>query len=103
LDSNNLTLINTKENNIELDSQGQAGSDINNHSNKYKLNGQGLFFSNNGGQTWNVGVGPSGINADYIKVGSLDAGKIKIVDNDFLYFYWDKDGIIALKEPSKDT
>jgi hypothetical protein len=49
LDSNNLTLINTKENNIELDSQGQAGSDINNHSNKYKLNGQGLFFSNNGG------------------------------------------------------
>ena len=103
LDSNNLTLINTKENNIELDSQGQAGSDINNHSNKYKLNGQGLFFSNNGGQTWNVGVGPSGINADYIKVGSLDAGKIKIVDNDFLYFYWDKDGIIALKEPSEDA
>jgi hypothetical protein len=58
-----------------------------------------LFFSNNGGQTWNTGVGPSGINADYIKVGSLDAGKIKIVDNDFLYFYWDKDGIVALREP----
>lgn len=100
LDNNNLTLLNTQEKNIELDSQGQQGSDINNHSNKYKLNGQGLYFSNNGGQSWNVGVGPSGINADYIKVGNLDAGKIKIVDNDYLYFYWDKDGIVALKQPS---
>lgn len=103
LDNNNLTLINTQENNIELDAQGQQGSDINNHSNKYKLNGQGLFFSNNGGQSWNVGVGPSGINADYIKVGNLDAGKIKIVDNDYLYFYWDKDGIVALRNPQNSS
>lgn len=103
LDSNNLTLINTQENNISLDAQGQAGSDINNHNNKYKLNGQGLLFSNNGGQSWNVGVGPSGINADYIKVGNLDVGKIKIVDGDYLYFYWDKDGIIALREPTETT
>lgn len=101
LDTNELTLLKTQENNISLDKEGQAGSDINNHSNKYKLNGQGLFFSNNGGQTWNVGVGPSGINADYIKVGTLDAGKVRIVDNDYLYFMWDKDGIVALRDPTK--
>jgi len=58
-----------------------------------------MFFSNNGGQSWEVGVGPSGINADYIKVGTLDAGKIKIVDNDYLYFLWDKGGIFSFREP----
>lgn len=99
LDNNDLTLLNTQENNISLDSTGQSGSDINNHANKYKLDGQGLFFSNNGGQSWNVGVGPSGINADYIKTGTLDAGKIRIVDNNYLYFLWDKNGIIAYRNP----
>ena len=99
LDQNGVTLLNTQENNIELDKQGQSGSDINNHSNKYKLNGQGMLFSNDGGQTWDIGVGPSGINADYITVGTLDAGKIRIVDNDYLYFLWDKDGIVAFRDP----
>lgn len=102
LDTNDLTLLDTSEQNIQLDQSGQSGSNINNHNEKYKLNGQGLFFSNNGGQTWNVGVGPGGINADYINTGSLDAGKIRIVDNNYLYFYWDKNGITALRDP-KDT
>ena len=100
LDNNNVTLLDTQEKNIELNKDGQSGSDLNNHSNKYKLNGQGMFFSNNGGQSWDIGVGPSGINADYIKVGTLDAGKIRIVDNDYLYFFWDKAGIVALRDPS---
>lgn len=103
LDSNNLTLVNTQENNISIDATGQSGSDINNHSNQYKMNGQGMFFSNNGGQSWNIGVGPNGINADYIKVGSLDAGKIRIVDNDYLYFSWDKNGIVAYRDPQSLT
>ena len=99
LSENQLTLIETDEKNIELDSTGQSGSDINNHTNKYKLSGEGLFFSNNGGQTWNVGVTPKGINADYIKVGSLDASKISIVDGEYLYFLWDKGGITAYRTP----
>lgn len=99
LNTNQLTLLNTQEKNIELDNQGTKGSDINNHANKYKLNGQGLFFSNDGGQHWNVGVGPAGINADYIKVGVLDASKIKIVDGNYIYFSWDKNGIVAYRDP----
>ena len=99
LDENNLTLLNTEESNIELDNTGQSGSDINNHNNKYKLNGEGLFFSNDGGEHWNTGVGPGGINADYIKTGTLDAGRIRIVDNNYLYFLWDKSGITAYREP----
>ena len=87
LDTNEMQLIDTDETNIQINKEGQSGSDINNHNNKYRLNGQGMEFSNNGGQTWNIGVGPGGINADYIKVGTLDAGKIRIVDNNYLYFY----------------
>ena len=103
LDSNDLTLLRTEENNIELDQTGQSGSDLNNHSNKYKLNGQGLFFSNNGGQSWNVGVGPNGINADYIKTGTLDASKIRIVDGQYIYFGWDKNGLTAYRDPKTIT
>lgn len=99
LDGNDLTLLNTDEQNIQLDNMGTRGSDINNHANKYKLDGQGLFFSNDGGAHWSVGVGPSGINADYIKVGTLDASKIKIVDGNYIYFSWDKDGIVSYRDP----
>jgi hypothetical protein len=99
LSDNKLTLLETDEKNIELDYIGQRGSDINNHNNKYKLTGEGLYFSNNGGQTWNVGVTPKGINADYINVGTLDASKIQIVDGNYLYFLWDKSGITAYREP----
>ena len=99
LDTNDLTLLDTDENNIKVDNNGTSGSDINNHANKYKLNGQGLYFSNDGGQHWSVGVGPKGINADYIKVGNLDATKIRIVDGNFIYFYWDREGIVAYRDP----
>lgn len=99
LDTNSLTLLDTDENNIRVNNLGTSGSDINNHANKYKLDGQGLYFSNDGGQHWSVGVGPSGINADYIKVGTLDASKIRIADNNYIYFAWDKDGIVAYRDP----
>lgn len=99
LSENDLTLLKTSESNLQLDNNGQAGSDINNHNNKYKLNGQGLFFSNDGGQHWNIGVTPDGINADYIKVGSLDASRVQIVDGNYVYFLWDKSGITAYREP----
>lgn len=99
LSENQLTLLETDENNLQFDYTGQHGSDINNHNNKYKLDGQGLFFSNNGGQSWNVGVTPKGINADYINVGTLDASKIQIVDGNYLYFLWDKSGITAYRSP----
>lgn len=99
LNENKLTLLETEEKNIQLDYKGQSGSDINNHSNKYKLDGQGLFFSNDGGQHWQTAVTPKGINADFIKVGELDASKIKIVDGEYLYFLWDKTGITAYRSP----
>ena len=91
--------MDTDESNIVIDTEGQSGSDINNHAYQYKLSGEGLFFSKNGGQSWDIGVTPKGINADYIKVGALDASKVQIIDGEYLYFLWDKTGITAYRDP----
>lgn len=98
-----LTLIETKDDNITIDESGTMGKGIDNTSSQYKLTGEGLYFSKDGGKTWDVGVGPNGINADYIKFGQLDASKIQIVDGNYIYFLWDKDGLNAYRNPANST
>lgn len=98
-----LTLMDTNNGNIVIEDDGISGKEIVNTSNQYKLTGEGLFFSKDGGQTWDIGVGPSGINADYIKFGQLDASKIQIVDGNYIYFLWDKSGITAYRNPATST
>lgn len=98
-----LTLINTNDDNITVNEEGTTGKGIDNKSSQYKLTGEGLYFSKDGGQTWDTGVGPNGINADYIKFGQLDASKIQIVDGNYIYFLWDKDGISAYRSPATST
>lgn len=103
LNEGNLTLINSNNENIVLDDSGTQGNGITNASSEYKLSGEGLFFSTDGGETWDQGVGPQGINADYIKFGQLDASKIQIIDGEYIYFLWDKSGINAYRSPSAST
>ena len=98
-----LTLMDTNNENIVIKDDGISGKEIVNTSNQYKLTGEGLFFSKDGGQTWDIGVGPGGINADYIKFGQLDASKIQIVDGSYIYFLWDKSGITAYRNPATST
>lgn len=103
LDEGDLTLIDANDENVVMDDSGAKGKNINNTSSQYDLNGQGLFFSNDGGNTWDLGVGPQGINMDYAKFGSLDASKVQIVDGNYIYFLWDKNGINAYRDPSSST
>lgn len=103
LDQGDLTLINSNNDNITLDDSGTQGNGINNSSSEYKLSGEGLYFSTDGGETWDQGVGPQGINADYIKFGQLDSSKIQIVDGEYIYFLWDKSGINAYRNPATST
>ena len=98
-----LTLMDTNNENIVIKDDGISGKEIVNTSNQYKLTGEGLFFSKDGGQTWDMGVGPGGVNADYIKFGQLDASKIQIVDGNYIYFLWDKSGITAYRNPATST
>lgn len=94
LNTGDLTLLNTN-NSIKLNRDGTEGNAIQNTSSRYKLNGDGLFFSTNGGTTWMQAVSPKGINMDYAKFGAIDVGKIRLVDNEYVYFLWDKNGIVA--------
>lgn len=102
LNQGNLTLIDAN-NNILLDDSGTQGNGISNSSSQYNLTGEGLYFSTDGGTTWDVGVSPQGINADYIKFGQIDASKIQIVDGEYIYFLWDKNGINAYRNPATST
>lgn len=103
LDLGDLTLINAPNNNILLNEKGIEGDDINNIASQYKLSGEGLFFSTDGGETWDLGVGPKGLNLDYARFGQLDASKVQIVDGKYIYFLWDKDGINAYRNPSTSS
>lgn len=103
LDMGDLTLIDANDNNIVLDESGTQGNAIDNASSQYKLSGEGLFFSTDGGTTWDLGVGPKGFNMDYAKFGSLDASKVQIVDGQYIYFLWDKNGINAYRNPATST
>lgn len=103
LDGDDFTLVNSNNDNVVIDENGASGKNINNMASQYKLNGEGLFFSKDGGQTWDIGVGPSGINADYIKAGQLDSGKVQIMDSGYIYFLWDKYGITAYRNPATST
>lgn len=98
-----LTLMQTANDNITVDENGTKGKDITNSAVQYQLTGEGMQFSKDGGQTWDVGIGPNGINADYIKFGQLDASKIQIVDGNYIYFLWDKSGITAYRNPATST
>lgn len=103
LDEGDLTLVDSNDSNVVIDDTGAQGSNITNSSSKYKLTGEGLYFSKDGGTTWDIGVGPSGINADYIKVGQLDVSKVQLMDNNYIYFLWDKSGITAYRNPATST
>lgn len=103
LDEGDLTLIDANDSNVVLDDGGAQGNAIDNSASQYKLSGEGLFFSKDGGQTWDLGVGPKGLNLDYAKFGSLDASKVQIVDGQYIYFLWDKNGINAYRNPSTST
>lgn len=100
LDIGDLTLLDTAKSNIQLDESGTEGNDIDNTASQYKITGEGVLFSTDGGETWDVGVGPKGMNMDYAKFGSLDASKVQIIDGEYVYFLWDKDGINAYRDPS---
>lgn len=100
LDAGDLTLIDANDKNIILDDSGTQGNAIDNSSSQYKLSGEGLFFSTDGGETWDLGIGPKGFNMDYARFGSLDASKVQIVDGEYIYFLWDKNGINAYRSPA---
>lgn len=99
LSNNEFDLISTPKNNLKINQTGTEGANNINSTIKYKQNGEGTFFSEDGGESWNNAIGPKGINASYLKFGQIDVNKISLIDSGYLYFNWDKTGITAYKDP----
>ncbi|MCD8209971.1 MAG: hypothetical protein LUC37_00340 [Prevotella sp.] len=100
LDIGDLTLL---DGTITLNEEGLEGADAANPSSRYDIRNDGVYFSTDGGETWDYGVGAEGINMNYATIGQLDSSKVQIVDGDYIYFLWDKDGINAYRNPAKST
>lgn len=104
LDNNNITLVDKNQQNVVIDETGQSGADINNRASKYKLTGQGLYFSSNGGQSWSAGVSPGGgINKDYIKTDTLQSEQLTIGNNKTTYGMLNGDGLTVYPSGTTET
>lgn len=79
LTSNNFTLMDASQQNVVMDRSGQSGSNVNNRASKYKLTGEGLYFSSDGGVSWKKGVTP-----DQRTEGSIKAESVETEQADFL-------------------
>jgi hypothetical protein len=62
---------------------------------KMRLSNTGLDLSIDGGLTWRTAITGSGIIADEITTGSLNANKIAIKSGDAATFIWDAKGLRA--------
>lgn len=64
---------------------------------KLRLSNTGLDLSVDGGQTWRTAITGTGITADEITTGSLNANKVSIKSGKASTFIWDAKGLRAYK------
>lgn len=93
--NNSFVLANSKNNTVIVDSTGIEVSDLNDYSKKVRIVAGGIFISNDGGLTWNLGISGEGINTKYLLAGRIDVEKINIMNGSYPTFSWDKYGINA--------
>lgn len=80
--NNNFTLMDASQQNVVMNRNGQSGSNVNNRSSKYKLTGEGLYFSNDGGVSWKKGVTPDQRTEGNIKTESIETERIDLLNLD---------------------
>ena len=80
---------------IIWDNYGIKTSQPSDSNKQIRIANGALLVTTDGGKTWKTMLTPSGINADYINAGKIDASVINIVDGNAPSFSWDKNGINA--------
>ena len=76
--SENISLVGVKGSSL-LDSTGLVVSDPKDANRKLKYSGAGVYGTVDNGATWLSMMTPEGINANYIKAGSIDTKKVQIM------------------------
>lgn len=93
--NNAIRLENSRDQSVVWDETGITTTSLTKPNEIVRLVSGGLFLSNDGGTTWSTGITGSGINANYITTGQLNAGVVNIMNGDFPSFRWDGNGLSA--------
>ena len=95
ISNNAIRLENSRDQSVVWDETGITTTSLVKPNEIVRLVSGGLFLSNDGGTTWSTGITGSGINANYITTGQLNAGVVNIMNGDFPSFRWDGNGLSA--------
>lgn len=95
--NNALTLENSRDQSVRIDENGITTTNLSRPSEMLRAVAGGIFLSRDGGANWTTGITASGINANAITTGQLNAGEVNITMGSEIAFRWDLLGISAYK------
>ena len=93
--NNSFILSNASDQSVVWDSSGITTTSFIKPNEIVRIVSGGIFLSNDGGVSYNTGITGSGINANYITTGQLNASKVNIMSGSFSTFRWDALGLNA--------
>lgn len=88
-------LQNLAEQTVRLDSEGLTITDGAESNRKLRAVSGGILLTEDGGNTWDVGITASGVSAKILTTGTLNTGVVNIMYGDEPTFRWDAFGITA--------
>ena len=95
--NNSIIISNAKDQSVIWDDTGLTITSLTKPNEIIRLVSGGILLTGNGGETWSAAITGSGINANHITAGQIDASRVNIMGGAFSAFRWDKDGLNAYK------
>lgn len=95
--NNSIIISNARDQSVIWDDTGFTITSLTKPNEIVRLVSGGILLTSNGGETWSAAITGSGINANHITVGQIDASRVNIMGGAFSAFRWDKDGLNAYK------
>ena len=95
LNDSGTILENLADQTVRLDAEGLTIIDGLEQNQILRAVSGGIVISNDGGNTWTLGISSEGINANVINTGVLNTGEVNVMYSDEPTFRWDAYGITA--------
>ena len=95
LNSASTILQNAGAQSVVWDKNGITVTEPTKSSNQLRIVAGGILLSDDGGESWKLGITSDGVSASIINAGVLNTNKIRIMNGDKPQFVWDFKGITA--------
>ena len=95
LNSASTILQNAGAQSVVWDKNGITITEPTKSSNQLRVVAGGILLSDDGGESWKLGITSDGVSASIINAGVLNTNKIRIMNGDKPQFVWDFKGITA--------